>query len=169
MDQLSIIETHIVPIVEESELPQPAVCPKDLGLNSEGVKKAAEKLGLSMLDSDYLLASHTLGNEFKKVGVLKIGRVLVYSAGMHAQKGIEECNDVLESVQDPEIRAGLLPTKLHFVRTLGDMGDRFIRSAELDGNDDTNKSRGIKPFAAGGQAGPVIIANQAVVNNQTNK
>lgn len=142
--------------------------PDDLGLDNEGIIKAAEELGMTAFKPGRLAASYALGKAIKKAGVLKIGRTMLLKFGDAAATGLDECDEVLEATSDPELKAMILPTKLGFVKQGIEVANSFIRSAELDGNDDSDRPRGVKPFGAGMPAGPVVFAEKAVVNTQIN-
>lgn len=152
---------------DDSEMAmQVALEPVDLELDNEGIKKAASELGLMSFKPDRLAAIYSVGKAMKKVGVLKIGRTMLYRAMEGAETGLTQCEDALVSIQDPESRAAILPTKLGFAKELKESAVAFIKSAELDGNDDSDNRGKIKPFGAGMPAGPTIFAQQAVVNTK---
>jgi hypothetical protein len=162
--------SNIIPAPQsELEIAKQAPVPVvDIGLDREGVIKAAAELGM-VVSPDRLMASHTLGRALKQVGVLKIGRTMLMKAADGASTGLDQCEEVMEALEDPEAKASILSTKFGFVRELRENAVAFIRSAELDGNDDSDKKHGVRPFAAGAQAGPVVYAEKAVVNTQVNQ
>jgi hypothetical protein len=144
----------------------------DLGLSSEGVLEAAKEFGLTTFNAAKLSAFYSGGKAMKKVGVLKIGRMMLYKAGEGASTGLDQCEEALGTIQDPESRAAILPTKLGFAKELREVATAFIKSAELDGNDDSDNRGRVKPFPPGSQAGPTIaVQGQAVVtvNNNAEK
>lgn len=156
-----------MPRANEEVAAEVPVIVDDLGLNKGDLEGAAKEFGLTTFRHEKLVASHTLGKAFKKIGVLKMGRSMLYAAAEHAQSGADQCEDILSKSTDMELRASVLPAKLGFTKELRESAIAFIRSAELDGNDDSDRKPGVKPFGAGMQAGPVIIAQQAVVNHTT--
>lgn len=161
----SMMDTLIpIPKNDADVAPQVPVEVEDLKINREGLVKAAKDLGMVAFKPESLLAAHLMGGTFKKVGVIKIGRTWLYKGAEAASTGIDECNEILAATNDPEVKAAVLPSKLGFAKELNAAANNFIRSAELDGNDDSDKKHGIKPFLAGQPAGPVVIAQQAVVN-----
>ena len=135
----------------------------DLGFPKESIIEAAKEHGLTTFYPDRLTKTYTMGKVIKKVGVLKIGRVWLAKAGEAASVGIDQCEDALGTIEDPESRAAILPTKLGFAKELREVATAFIKSAELDGNDDSDNKGKIKPFASGAPAGPMIAVQQAVV------
>jgi len=149
---------------DDSEIaPQAELDVVELGIGQESLLKVAQELGLSTFTPNKLLAVHSAGKVMKKIGVLKIGRTMLYKSMEGSETGLDQCEEALRTIQDPESRAAILPTKLGFAKELRESATAFIKSAELDGNDDSDNRGRVKPFAPGGQAGPVLAVQQAVV------
>lgn len=143
----------------------PDFTPDRLDLDYAGVREAAKSLGMVSFDERSLIASHTLGKAMKKVGAIKIGRTLLIRAAEHANDGIEQANNIIETTTDDELKASVLTAKSAMIKAQVEAGEKFIRSAEIDSSDDAeNKALGFKPFGAR----QVVVAQQAVVNATTN-
>jgi hypothetical protein len=161
---------NLIPVPkDESECAvQAPLGPVDLGISRESLLEVAQELGLKSFTPSKLLAIHSAGTAMKKVGVLKIGRTMLYRAMEGSETGLTQCEEALGSIEDPESRAALLPTKLGFAKELRESATAFIKSAELDGNDDSDNRGKVKPFAPGALAGPVFAVQQAVVTVNNN-
>lgn len=157
----------LVPIPpDDVALPeQPMPTPESLGLSSEGIKRAAKEMGLHAVTVEKLMASYTLGKAIKQVGALKIGRSILLSANEHSQSAIEQCDKIVDRTTDPALALSALEVKQSFVRVQADVGAKFINSVEVDGSDDAGPASKIRAFEPGQAAGPVVIAQQAVVNH----
>lgn len=162
--------TNLIPVPkDDSEVAvQAELGPVDLGIGRDALMEVARELGYSTFTQSRLLATHSAGTLMKKVGVLKMGRVMLYRSMEGSETGLAQCDEALQSIDDPESRAAILPTKLGFAKELRESATAFIKSAELDGNDDSDNRGRIKPFAPGAQAGPVFAVQQAVVTVNNN-
>ena len=160
MDE-SVTALPVIPKGAQLAAP-PSFTPDRLDLDYEGVREAAKQLGMASFDEKSLLASHTLGVAMKKVGAIKLGRTLLLRAADHANDGIEQANEIIETSTDDELKASVLSAKAAMIKAQVDAGEKFIRSAEVDASDDADsKPQGFKPFVVGQR---VVVAQQAVVS-----
>jgi hypothetical protein len=162
------MDENLIPLPPKDAVlpPRVDVSPDALLLDATGVEKAARKLGLHTVKSDRLLASHELGKALKKVGAIKIGRTILYAAATHSQEAIEQCDGIIDRTQDAELALTALAVKQKLIRGQADVGTKFIKSVELDGSDDFEKGNRLRAVEPGSAAGPLVIANQAVVNTR---
>lgn len=150
---------------EGADLPKQELCSPDaLQLDVAGVDEAAKAMGLYPVKARKLMAAYTLGKAIKQVGALKIGRTILLAAATNAQQSIESCDDIIENSEDEALILHALDTKQKLIRSQADVGSKFIKSVEVDGSDDAKPQSKIRAFEPGQAAGPVVIAQQAVVH-----
>jgi hypothetical protein len=167
-----VITVVPVPKDDSQVAPQVPVPVVQFGHADDEIIAAAREHGLVVMTPAKLRAVHVLGSAFKKVGVIKMGRTMLAKAGEAASTGLDECQRILDSSDDLDLKAAVLGSKTTFTKELKEIANSFIRSAELDGNDNDDSKPRVRPFGAGQPAGPVqVIAQQAVVttNNTTEK
>lgn len=161
---------QLLPLPPEGvKLPvQPPPDPAPLKLDTAGIEAAAKRLGMWTMKADKLAACYSLGKAIKEVGALKIGRTILLAAAANSQESIDKCDEIIDRTTDDALALTALQVKRQYVKSQADVGSKFIESVEVDGSDDAGKQGKVRPFEPGMQAGPVVIAQQAVVNTQPN-
>lgn len=160
---------QLVPLPPEgARLPvQPACDPDRVGISRKSLRRAAKHLGMKSVVADSLGAHMEFGKAIGAAGAIKIGRTMLFSSGHHSQDCINHCDGVIDRTQDDEVKLKALEVKALFIREITDAGVHLIKSAEVDESDGATKTHAVKPPQPGQIVGPMVIANQAVVNTSS--
>jgi len=138
---------------------QPQVEDSSFHFDPDEVTKAARDFGLVRFSGQHLLASKTLGEAIKQMGAIRVGRSYLLSAADHTAEALAECTRIVSNTDDTRLQTQLLGFKSQLVRTLGDVGNSLIKSAEVDESNGASKPNSARAPRPGAQV-PVVFQQQ---------
>lgn len=135
-------------------------------MTQEEAEAAAKRAGFTIVKARKLAGQKELGEFITQQGVVKIGRSMLAFSAENLANSIEQCDELLEKLEDPESRASLMQTKQHLQQSYIKVAESLIKSAEVDASDGADAGVLANSFAPRQSVVPAVAVQ---INNGSKK
>jgi hypothetical protein len=127
--------------------------------------KAAKRAGFSILKADKLVHQAVFGQFVEQVGAIHLGRGVLAVAAERISSGLDSCEDLIATVEDPEVQAQLLKTKHDLLKTYIEAANSLIKSAQIGAETAAAEAQTIPGFLPRTAAVPAQAAQVNILIN----